>query len=59
MPRLSGLALLLGCIAKLFLWDLGNLDWLPRIFRFIVLDLLLVGVCWVYTRFRDRVRRYP
>uniref|UniRef100_Q02BH4 Membrane protein-like protein n=1 Tax=Solibacter usitatus (strain Ellin6076) TaxID=234267 RepID=Q02BH4_SOLUE len=58
VPRLSGLAILLGCIAKLFLWDLRNLDTLPRIFSFIVLGLLLVGVSWVYTRFRDQVRRY-
>jgi len=58
VPRLSGLTLLLGCIAKLFLWDLRNLDTLPRIFSFIVLGLLLVGVSWVYTRFRDQVRRY-
>ncbi len=58
VPRLSGLALLLGCILKLFLWDLRNLDTLPRIFSFIVLGLLLVGVSWVYTRFRDQVRRY-
>jgi uncharacterized membrane protein len=58
VPRISGLALLLGCILKLFLWDLRNLDTLPRIFSFIVLGLLLVGVSWVYTRFRDEVRRY-
>ena len=58
VPRISGLALLLGCILKLFLWDLRNLDTLPRIFSFIVLGLLLVGVSWVYTRFRDQVRRY-
>ena len=58
VPRLSGLALLLGCILKLFLWDLRNLDTLPRIFSFIVLGLLLVGVSWVYTRFRDQVRKY-
>jgi uncharacterized membrane protein len=58
VPRLSGLVLLLGCILKLFLWDLRNLDTLPRIFSFIVLGLLLVGVSWVYTRFRDQVRRY-
>jgi uncharacterized membrane protein len=58
VPRLSGLAILLGCIAKLFLWDLRYLDTLPRIFSFIVLGLLLVGVSWVYTRFRDQVRRY-
>lgn len=56
--RLSGLALLLSCILKLFFWDLRNLDTLPRIFSFIVLGLLLVAVSWVYTRFRDLVQRY-
>jgi uncharacterized membrane protein len=37
---------------------LRNLETLPRIFSFIVLGLLLVGVSWIYTRFRDQVRRY-
>jgi hypothetical protein len=55
--RLSGLALLAVCIGKLFFWDLRNLDTLPRIMSFIVLGLLLVGVSWVYTRFRDQVQR--
>ena len=56
--RLSGLALLVACILKLFLWDLRHLDTLPRIFSFIVLGLILVGVSWIYTRFRERVQRY-
>jgi len=56
--RLSGLALLMACILKLFLWDLRHLDTLPRIFSFIVLGLILVGVSWIYTRFRERVQRY-
>jgi uncharacterized membrane protein len=55
--RLSGLALLAVCVGKLFFWDLRNLDTLPRILSFIVLGLLLVAVSWVYTRFRDQVRR--
>ena len=55
--RLSGLALLAVCTGKLFFWDLRNLDTLPRIVSFIVLGLLLVAVSWVYTRFRDQVRR--
>jgi Predicted membrane protein (DUF2339) len=58
MLRLSGLALLFLCILKLFLWDLRELDTLPRIFSFLVLGLILVGVSWVYTRFRERVVRY-
>jgi uncharacterized membrane protein len=56
--RLSGLALLLGCILKLFLWDLRHLETLARIFSFLALGLFLVGVSWIYTRFRGRVERY-
>lgn len=56
--RISGLTLLLSCILKLFLWDLRHLDTLPRIFSFIVLGLILLGVSWVYTRYRERVSRY-
>jgi Predicted membrane protein (DUF2339) len=56
--RLSGLALLIGCIGKLFIWDLRNLDTLPRIFSFVILGALLVAVSWVYTRFRETVQRY-
>lgn len=56
--RISGLALLFLCIFKLFLWDLRQLDTLPRIFSFLVLGLILVGVSWVYTRFREYVARY-
>ena len=58
MLRLSGLALFLICTVKLFFWDLRNLETLPRIISFIVLGLLLVTVSWVYTRFRDQVRRF-
>ena len=40
--RLAGLAMLIGCIGKLFMWDLRNLDTLPRIFSFVILGALLV-----------------
>jgi len=56
--RISGLVLLLACILKLFAWDLRHLETLPRIFSFIALGLILVGVSWVYTRFRERVSKY-
>jgi uncharacterized membrane protein len=56
--RLSGLVLLLFCILKLFIYDLSYLDTLPRIFSFIVLGLILVGVSWIYTRFREYVQRF-
>jgi hypothetical protein len=56
--RVSGLVLLLFCILKLFIYDLSYLDTLPRIFSFIVLGLILVGVSWIYTRFREYVQRF-
>ena len=56
--RLSGLALFLVCILKLFLYDLRYLETLPRILSFIVLGLILVSVSWFYTRFRDQLQRY-
>jgi hypothetical protein len=56
--RISGLALLLACILKLFAWDLRHLETLPRIFSFIVLGVILLGVSWIYTRFRERVARF-
>ena len=56
--RFSGLALLLFCILKLFLYDLRHLETLPRIFSFMALGLILVGVSWIYTRFRGRVQKY-
>jgi hypothetical protein len=56
--RISGLALLLACILKLFMWDLRHLETLPRIFSFIVLGVILLGVSWIYTRFRERVAKF-
>ena len=55
--RISGLLLLLICILKLFFYDLRNLETLPRIFSFIVLGVILIGVSWAYTRFRERLQR--
>jgi hypothetical protein len=54
--RLSGLALFLFCIGKLFFYDLRNLDTLSRIISFIALGLLMVGGSWLYSKFRERVR---
>jgi len=58
VQRLSGLALFLVCILKLFVYDLRHLETMYRILSFIVLGLMLVSVSWVYTRFRDRIQRY-
>jgi uncharacterized membrane protein len=56
--RLSGLLVFLVCILKLFLYDLRNLDTMNRILSFIVLGAVMVGVSWVYTRFRNQIQRY-
>jgi len=56
--RLSGLTLLGVCIGKLFFYDLRRLDTPHRILSFILLGLFLLGVSWIYTRFRDAIRRY-
>jgi uncharacterized membrane protein len=56
--RLSGLALFLVCILKLFFYDLRQLDTPYRILSFIALGVILMGVSWIYTRFRDQVKRY-
>ncbi len=58
VQRLSGLTLFMVCVLKLFLYDLRELETVNRILSFIVLGLILVGVSWMYTRFRDRIQRY-
>jgi uncharacterized membrane protein len=55
--RIQGLILLFVCILKLFLYDLRNLETFYRILSFIALGLILLAVSWIYTRFRDRVKR--
>jgi len=55
--RLPGLFLLVGCILKLFLYDLRNLETPARIASFLVLGAILIGVSWIYTRFRERLSR--
>ena len=55
--RLQGLGMVLGCTLKLFLRDLRNLETPFRILSFIVLGLILLGVSWIYSRFREQVRR--
>jgi hypothetical protein len=55
--RLSGLALFLLCIGKLFVYDLRELDTVSRILSFIVLGVMLMAASWLYTRFRDKLSR--
>ena len=55
--RLQGLLLFLICILKLFLYDLRNLETPYRIMSFIALGLVLLGVSWIYTRFREHLQK--
>ena len=56
--RLSGLGLFGVCIIKVFTHDLQKLDALPRILSFIVLGALLISMSFVYTRYREQMRRF-
>lgn len=56
--RLAGLALFFVCVLKLFVYDLREMETLYRIFSFIALGLILLGVSWIYTRFRGQIQRY-
>ncbi len=56
--RLSGLGLFGVCIIKVFTHDLQHLDALPRILSFIVLGALLISMSFVYTRYREQMRRF-
>jgi uncharacterized membrane protein len=56
--RLQGLGLLAICVMKLFIYDLRNLESVYRILSFIALGVILLGVSWIYTRFRVQIRRF-
>ncbi len=56
--RLSGLAMFGLAILRLFASDLVRLQGLTRIVSFIVSGVVLLGVSWVYTRFREEIRKY-
>ena len=56
--RLSGLAVLLVCIVRLFVFDLPQLEALARIISFVALGAVLLAVSWFYTRYRVRIRKY-
>ena len=55
--RLSGLVLLGVCILKAFVYDFSELETVYRIFSFIVLGSLLLAVSFIYTRYREQIRR--
>jgi uncharacterized membrane protein len=56
--RLSGLALLLLCVAKIVFRDVWGLAPPDRYLTFIVLGSALLAVSYLYTRYRDVLRQY-
>jgi hypothetical protein len=58
LMRLSGLAVLVACVARLFLFDLPQLEELARIISFVALGAGLLAVSWIYTRYRDHIQKY-
>jgi uncharacterized membrane protein len=56
--RLSGLGVLLACIARLFVFDLPQLEELARIISFVALGAVLLTVSWIYTRYRAQIQKF-
>ena len=56
--RLSGLGLLLICVGKIVVLDVWGLHPRDRYLTFIVLGIALLGVSFLYTRFRETIRQY-
>ncbi len=56
--RLSGLALLLLCVAKIFIVDAWALEPTDRYLTFIVLGSALLFVSFLYARYRELLARY-
>jgi hypothetical protein len=56
--RLSGLGLLLLCVGKIVVHDVWGLHPRDRYLTFIVLGAALLGVSFLYTRYREAIRQY-
>ncbi len=56
--RLSGLGLLLLCVGKIVVIDVWDLHPRDRYLTFIVLGAALLGVSFLYTRYREAIRQY-
>lgn len=50
--RLASLLLMLGAVGKVFLFDASGLEGLLRIGSFLALGFSLIGIGWLYSRYR-------
>lgn len=48
--RIASLLLMLGAVAKVFIWDTQGLEGLIRIASFVALGFSLIGIGWLYSR---------
>ena len=49
--RIASLALMLGAVGKVFLFDASGLEGVTRIASFVALGLSLIGIGWLYSRY--------
>ncbi|HEY3930440.1 MAG TPA: DUF2339 domain-containing protein [Candidatus Koribacter sp.] len=56
--RLTGLGLLLVCVAKIVIVDLWKFSVVDRYLTLIVVGALLVAVSFLYSRYSERIRQY-
>jgi len=56
--RLSGLSLLLLCVGKIVLIDAWELQPRDRYLTFIIVGLALLGVSFLYSRYRETIRQF-
>ena len=56
--RLSGLSLLLLCVGKIILIDAWELQPRDRYITFIIVGLALLGVSFLYSRYRETIRQF-
>jgi hypothetical protein len=56
--RLTGLALLLLAIGKIFVVDFWNFDTLRKTITFIVVGLVTIGMSFLYTRYKEALKEY-
>lgn len=53
--RLIGMVILLLTILRLFIIDLSFLETIYRIISFIVLGVILMGISFIYTKYKDKI----
>lgn len=55
--RITGLFLLLLCVGKILALDIWHLNYYDKVITFIVLGASMFLVSWLYSRYRETVRR--